>query len=147
MQSFIFNYESKEFIQVASLNPHGVMMNPDDLVSYWTEQNKLMWSRMQTTAFIEAGTLTGWYKVCGDGHPALGAAILLLGYGLLVIVSLLIRRDSQYLDACSIAIADIMPTRLRPPLFGILGRHIAIALPLLLAIINVVLVFTAKYFV
>lgn len=118
-------------------------MNADDAVSFWQEQSKLMWSRVQTASVIEAGTLAGWYKVWGDQHPGLGVAILLLGAGLLVIVSLLMRRDSQYMAACERVAKDRMPSP-TPPLVGLYGRRIAVALPFLLAIINVVLVFTMR---
>lgn len=120
-------------------------MKPDDAVSFWQAQSKLMWSRVQTTSVIEAGTLTGWYKVWEDQHPYLGVAILLLGTGILFIVSLLMRRDSQYMDACERVAGDRMPSP-SPPLLGLSGRRIAVALPLLLAIINVVLSFTTICF-
>lgn len=119
-------------------------MNPDDAISFWQAQSKLMWSRIQTASVIEAGSLAGWYKVCGDKHPDLAVAILLLGAGLLVVVSLLMRRDSQYMYACE-AVAKVRMPSPDPPLIRLSGRRMAVALPSILAILNVILVFTARF--
>jgi len=121
-------------------------MYQDDLVSFWQAQSKLMWSRVQTASVIEAGTLTGWYKVWLDNHPCLALAILLLGACLLVVVSLLMYRDSQYMAACEEKAEDRIP-KPKDALLGLSGRHIAVCLPLLLAVMNIVLAITTKCFI
>jgi hypothetical protein len=114
-------------------------MHEDDVLSFWRAQSELMWSRVQTASVIEAGTLAGWYKVLGDKHLVLAPAILGLGALLLVVVSLLMRRDSQYMDACE----TVAPNRIPEPnsaFLGLSGRKLAFALPLLLGICNLILV-------
>lgn len=120
-------------------------MAEDDMVSFWQAQSNLMWSRVQTASVIEAGTLAGWYKVWGDKHLGLALAVLLLGVGLLVVVSLLMHRDSQYMDACERVASNRIP-KPSSPFLGLSGRCIAVGLPLLLAICNLVLAFTMKCF-
>ena|SRR3990167_3217774 len=118
-------------------------MDEYDAVSFWQAESKLMWSRIQTASAIEAGTLAGWYKIRADKHLGPAVAILIVGAILLVIVSLLMKRDSQYMDACEKIAGSRIP-KPAPPLFGLSGRLIAVGLPLLLAICNIILAFTIK---
>lgn len=120
-------------------------MSDNDAVTLWQFQSKLMWSRIQTATVIEAGVLGGWYQLWESGRSALTVAILLLGAALLLVVSLLMRRDSQYMTACETRAGDRIP-KPGPPLLKLKGRRIAVLVPLSLAICNVVLAFTMNRF-
>jgi hypothetical protein len=120
-------------------------MKPEEAVKFWLEQSKLMWSRVQTASVIEAAALAGWYKLLRDNQLGTALVVLVLGAGLLVVVGLLMYRDSQYMVACERVAGDQMPQP-SPPLFGLSGRRIAVGSPLLLASCNIVLAFTMKCF-
>lgn len=107
-------------------------MKSDDAVKAWLEKSAQIWSRIQTVSVIEAGGLAGaWYSLHEVQNPKLALAIILLAGFLLVVVSLLMHRDAQYLSAFEKAAQDF--PKVDPPLLGISGRWIGVALPLILA--------------
>jgi len=116
-------------------------MTENNVAGFWQAQSKLMWSRVQTASVIEAGALVGWYRLWEDGHLCFAIAILGLGALLLAVVSLLMRRDSQYMDACEKFEPKVIPSP-NPPLLRLRGRWIAFSVPLFLALCNIVLALT-----
>lgn len=96
-----------------------------------------MWSRVQTASVIEGGVITGWYALQCKTHEV-GAIILFLGTFLLVVTSLLMRRDAQYMTACEKTLKGSFP-RPEKPLFGLSGRMLAVSILVLLALCNAVL--------
>lgn len=121
------------------------MANEDDILSLWQFQSKLMWSRIQTSAVIEAAVIGGWYQTWNTSRSALSIAILLLGAFLLLIVSILMHRDGQYMTAYETIAGNRIP-KIKKPFLGIKGHCIAVFIPSFLAIANIVLVFTMNYF-
>jgi hypothetical protein len=114
-----------------------------ELGQYWRFQSGQMWSRLQTASFIEAGVLTAWYSLYQIKSFTLGLLVLAVGAILLIIVGLLMRRDSQYMQACERKIGPSFP-KPDKPFLNISGRLIAISLPVGLAILDVVLIFVQQ---
>lgn len=115
-------------------------MAENDPMSFWLAQSRLMWSRLQAALVIEGAVIAGWYKVWSDERPILPRALLIVGIVLLLAVSLLIRRDSEYMGAHEKATKGQIP-RATHPILGLKGHWIAFAVPLLLALFNVALIF------
>jgi len=122
-----------------------VAMFEEDAVAFWQFQSKLMWSRIQTATVIEAGVLGGWYQLWRANYSRLAVAILVLGAVLLLVVSLLMHRDSQYMKTCETRAGERIP-KPGTPILKVTGRQIAVLAPLSLAICDVVLVFMMKWF-
>jgi hypothetical protein len=114
-----------------------------ELGEYWRFQSSQMWSRIQTTSFVEAGVLTGWYTVYKEKAFFLGTMILLIGAVILIVIALLMLRDSQYMKACEKRIGNNFP-RPDEPFLKISGRIIAVGLPILLAVSDIILVFVQR---
>jgi hypothetical protein len=119
-------------------------MKQEDAIKFWQEQSRLMWSRVQTASVLEAGTLGSWYTTWKDCFPSISIGILVFSVILLIIVSLLMRRDAQYMESCQRFLGDefLRPER---PLFGISGRLIAAIFPMILCLANISLVFFTIY--
>lgn len=123
------------------------MSDGNDAVTIWQFQSKLMWSRIQTATVIEAATLGGWYRLWNVGrtvHLWLGMLVLLIGGCLLLIVSLLMRRDGQYMDKCEELAQGRIPSPENPK-FGLHGRKIAPCVPLCLSVANFAWIFFNFY--
>ena len=93
----------------------------EEAFQLWLEQNRLMWSRVQTVTATEAGVLTGAFAIWKNGYLGLASLLLFVGGCVVVGVSLLMARDAQYMAACQ-ATALGFPPRAGKPLFGIYGR-------------------------
>ena len=114
-------------------------MRKEDAVALWKFQSQLMWSRTQTAAIIEAGTLAGWYKLFEEKHLLI--AQFLLGFGAIIIIGILIlmKRDSQFLDRIRDENEQEIP-RPSDPIFGLAGRRVAFILLYFIAICNLILI-------
>jgi hypothetical protein len=103
----------------------------------WRFHSGQMWSRVQTASVIEGGVITGWYALHCKTH-GMGAIILFLGTFLLIVTSLLMRRDAQYMTACERKLKGAFP-KPEKPLFGLSGRLLAVTILIMLALGNAVL--------
>jgi len=106
-------------------------MAKEDALSFWLEQNRLMWSRMQTIMAIEAGVLIGWYELWTKEYYDLSFVLLLAGSVILVAISQLTERDAEYMDCCQAKAGDKIPR------LGRKGRRTAICAPLWLCVGNI----------
>ena len=114
-----------------------------NLGDFWRFQSGQMWSRLQTASFVEAGVLTAWYKFYQIKLYNLGTMVLSIGAILLIMIGLLMRRDSQYMEACEKKIGRSFP-KPDKPFLKISGRIIAVCLPIFLAGIDLILVIFQK---
>lgn len=94
----------------------------DRIWKLWLERNRLLLSRVHTVTAAEAGILTGAFVLWKrEGHLELALLLLSVGGLLLVVGSLLMRRDAQYMAACQAMAPGFLP-ELEKPLFGVTGR-------------------------
>ena len=118
-------------------------MTKEEAVKFWREQSNLMWSRIQTAAVVEAGGLTGWYHLFFKDTPfGFCSSLVMLGFSgiLLLVLSVLMRRDAQYMDRCGEIAGNKLPRTTQKPLFGWNGRTLAIGIPLVLGELNIIFV-------
>ncbi len=118
-------------------------MTREEAVKFWREQSNLMWSRIQTAAVVEAGGLTGWYHLFfKNTHFGFFSSLAVLGLSglLLLVISVLMKRDAQYMDRCGEIAGNKLPRTTGKPLFGWNGRKLAIGIPLALGEINILVV-------
>ena len=125
-------------------------MTREEAVKFWREQSNLMWSRIQTAAVVEAGGLTGWYYLFfKETSFGFWVSLLILGFSgiLLLILSVLMRRDAQYMDHCGKIAGNKLPRPTKKPLFGWNGRMIAIGIPFVLGVLNILfaVILATKY--
>ena len=116
---------------------------PDDLkheyAKLFYEQNKLLWSRLQTAYLVEAGTLTAFYVLLKDRQPEIALGTCILGSVLLFVLLLILVRDVQFHTAMRqwLPLATISPTWRT---LGIRGKYFAIVIPIVLIVANAILV-------
>lgn len=111
-------------------------MTKGELLRVWEKHSDLMWGRLQTVSLIEGGALAGWYQLSKEGDQHLGGAVLLLSLILLLGVSLLAKRDSDYIGGLEKQNIPLNKHDVGSPLLGLHGRTIAIGVPLTLAFAN-----------
>jgi len=120
-------------------------ISPEEAIKLWQEESKLMWSRIQTVSVLEAGVLTGWYKLCETNQSLLAKALLIVGSLLMFIIGILMHRDAQYMKACEDAAGDNFPKPQKPCLH-ISGRWIAIGIIFILTVCNLLLLIQTHCF-
>lgn len=114
-------------------------MSQEDAIKLWLEHSKLMWSRLQTIAVLEGGIIAGWYKIYEINNFNLGYPVLIIGSMLLLIIGLLIHRDSQYMHTFEEAAGDAFSNRPKP-LLGLPGRILALVIVGILLLSNISLI-------
>jgi len=118
-------------------------MTGEEALRFWREQSDLMWSRIRTATVIEAGGLTGWYNLYfnKEAYQPLSfwfsVSLLFLTCFLLLILTLLMERDAQYMNRCQEIASDKMP-KPKNARFGLSGRRLAISIPSGLGLVNAV---------
>ncbi len=118
-------------------------MTKEEAATFFLEESRLMWNRVQTATAIEAGALAGWYKVWTDKQFNLSIILLIVGAVLLFGVSLLMKRDAQYMDCCEKIAGDKLPTP-EKAFLGLKGRRMAVLFPGVLGVGNILLAIFAR---
>ena len=108
-------------------------------IELYMRQSEFMWRFQQTVALVEAGVFSGWYVLYKDQYPFLAIALLTVGIVILIILTLIIHRTSQYLNAFRKQALEELPESLPKPVLRIKSYLIAVAIPLLLIIFNFLL--------
>ncbi len=111
-------------------------MAESDKVKLYVEQNKLLWGRLQIAYLIEASALAGFYVVRSDHESRLAFSLLALSAILLLLLALLIYRDTQHLEKFG---TDAGVPKIAMIFGFISGRRLAWSVPVVLLIANILL--------
>jgi hypothetical protein len=118
-------------------------MRQEEAVKYWLEQSKFMWSRLQTISALEVAIVGGWYVLIDGKHSNFALPLLLSGTVFMAMLGLLVKRDIQYMAAWQRLAAGSFPD-VDHPFLLIKGRWIAIAIPTVLLVANLVIAWTTR---
>ena len=103
------------------------------------EQNKLLWSRLQTAYLLEAVTLAGYYALIRDDKPSLAAGLILLTSIMLILLTAITQRDGLYLrqmrEAGWLPLGEVD----HKTTFGLAAKTLAVWIPFILLIANTIL--------
>ena len=120
------------------------IITKSDYLNWWQYQSTLMWSRIKTSTLLEAGLLGGGYKLWEANQILLLFLVFLCGSFLQLIISVLMHRDSQFMNTLKKIIDDDLPgmqktgqfPHIGKPFLGMPGRVIAIGIPIFLVFFN-----------
>ncbi|NOR61813.1 MAG: hypothetical protein GQ535_04865 [Rhodobacteraceae bacterium] len=114
-------------------------LSQDNCVTIWLSHNELRWRVVLATPVFSATVMIGWYSLQSLNLKWQADAVLLIGIAAMIAFFILIRRLNDYAGAYYDAITG--KPKVARPLFAIPANRMADAIPQLLALIFIVLLF------